>query len=119
MAETGVEWNSLSTFSTPINVFFFSLPLLKTSLGLLASWGYLECSPGFPVDSTFKESKYEIAKHSAFNRRRSHYDFRSVNFFGVFAVHCRCHSKWNHRWSRLGVDGEDLGLLLYAWGETQ
>ena len=61
MAETGVEWNSLSTFSPPLNVSFFPHPLLKTSLGLLGGWGYLECVPGFLVDSTFKESKYEIA----------------------------------------------------------
>ena len=33
----------------------------------------------------FKESKYEIAKSSSFTRRRSHYDFRSFNFFGAGA----------------------------------
>jgi len=91
---------------------------IQDSLGLFAAWGYLECTLVF-LGFQLQESKYEIAKHSAFNRPHSHYDFRSVNFFGVFAVHWRCHSKWNHRWSRLGVDGEDLGLLLYAWGETQ
>ena len=85
MAETGVEWNSLSTFSPPLNVSFFPLPLLKTSLGLWGGWGYLECVPGFPVDSTFKESKYEIAKYAAFNRRRSRYDFRLFNFVVAWA----------------------------------
>ena len=61
MAETGVECNSLPIFSPPINVSFFPHPLLKTFLGVLAFLGYLECVLGFPVDSTFKESKYEIA----------------------------------------------------------
>ena len=31
---------------------FFPHPLLKTSLGVLGGWGYLECVLGFPVDST-------------------------------------------------------------------
>jgi len=58
---------------------------IPDSLGLFAAWGYLECVPGFPVDSNFKESKYEIAKHSALARRRSHYDFRCFDFVGVCA----------------------------------
>ncbi len=48
---------------------------IPDSLGLFSSWGYLECIPGFPVVQ-IQESKNEIDKHSAFNHRRSHYDFR-------------------------------------------
>ena len=32
-----------------------------------------------------QESKYEIAKHSAFNRCRSHYDIRCFDFVGAGA----------------------------------
>ena len=63
---------------------------IPDSLGLFAAWGYLERVPGFPVVQ-LQESKYEIAKYSAFNRRRSHYDFRCFDFVGAGAVRERHH----------------------------
>ncbi len=64
---------------------------------------------------TSQESTYEIAKHFSLARRRCHYDFRSVNFFGAGAgLRRRCQQRSCCRRRRSCNPSGELGQLSWT-----